>query len=634
MRKLLWPFALMALAFLATVAAEASAGGEEAVHPVQTPVIPAGLVVESVPQGHEKILHLGIVIHVVNREQPLWVYKQVCDDEVVPAFLNEVKEKDPELAKTMAERIVVQMHQPTDTIWIYVKDGHPAEMDYGRKLGEMAVRRLNALDQAKRVQLMGQLTREKNEIEAKLQESEKQFRSLERSVADTIIDKQLLGQQLSSMKNEFTHAELKKAELETKLNLLDKKAAEVKDTVSSEQIAALEKTAQELEMQIYEQSSDDDAKRFAIILRQKEEEFRRVSSLYERKTISQAEMEKAQAELELAEADYERARRIESLLRDRLAQVRDDLKKAKEEFSKTGGLALATVIAEKTLECESELAAIQGKTDNLAKRIVEIERRIDEYRSREYVLQEETAKNEKLQRDFAKLANEEEQLDLRIRAGVEISKLPERYCKVGGYSDIGEEQPGTYEVVGELKKPGTFKMAARTTLSQAVAAAGGLTANADAENVVVLRAAKREAPTPGGAGPWDVQRHLINCTAIMKGESPDDFILQPDDMLIVPNKGSAEARAPHIWTYEIMGQVRNPGSYALRDGLTVVEAIARAGGSHYANERKVVVIRKEGGSTRRHEIDCLAILVGKAQDDFLIMDGDTIFVPKKGSLGL
>lgn len=534
MRKLLSPFALMALAFLATVAAGVSAGGGEAVHPVQTPVSPAGLVVESVPQGHERILHLGIVIHVVNREQPLWVYKQVCDDEVVPAFLNEVKEKHPELAKTMAERIVVHMQQPTDTIWVYVKDGFPAEMDYGRRLGEMAARRFSALDQAKRVELMGHLTKEKNELGAKLQEWEKQFRSLERSVADTIKDKELLRQQLSSMKNERIQAELRKAEFETKLNLLGRKAAEVKDTASSEQISALEKTAQELEMQIYEQSSDDVAKRFAIILRQKEEEFRRVSSLYERKTISQAEMEKAQAELELAEADYERARRIGSVLQNRLAQVREELKQAKEEFSKTGGLALATVIAEKTLECETELASVQGKTDNLAKRIVEIERRMDEYRSREYVLQEETAKNEKLQEDFAKLADEEEQLDRRIRAGVDISKLPERYYKVGGYSDIAEEQPGTYEVVGQVKTPGTFKMAARTTLLQAVAVAGGLTANADAENVVVLRAAKREPPAPQAS--WNVQRQVVDCTAMIEGESPDDFILQPDDMVIVPSK--------------------------------------------------------------------------------------------------
>lgn len=539
MRKVMLPFISMALVCFATVVAEGPAGGEEVGQPAETPVSPAGLAPGPVAQGRPRILHLGIVIHVVNREQPLWVYKQVCENEVTPALLNEMKHKDPELAKTVAKGIVVQMNQPTETVWVYFKDAYLAGVeDYGRRLGEMAVRRFNALDQAKRVELMGQLTKEKSDLEAKLQESEKQFRSLERYVADGVMEKDLLRQQLSSMKNELTQAELKRAELETKLSLLDRKAAEVKDTVSSEQIAALEKTAQELEMQIQEQSGDDAIMRCEIILRQKEDEFQRVSKLRESSMVSESEMQKAQAELELAKADYDKAKRIGSLLQDRLAQVREDLKKAKEEFSKTGGLALATVIAEKALECESELASVQGKTDSLAKRIMETERRIDEYRSIELGLQEERAKNEKVQKDFINLVEEEKQLDRRIRAGVDVSKSPERYCKVGGYSDIGEEQPGAYEVVGEVKKPGTFKMAARTTLLQAVAAAGGLTANADAENVVVLRAAKRETATPEAS--WDVQRHVVNCTAMTKGESPDDFILQPDDTVIVPGKSSAK----------------------------------------------------------------------------------------------
>ena len=540
MRKTMLPFISMALVCFATVAAEDPAGGQNAAQQVETAVSPAGLVVEPGAQLPVQILHLGTVIHVVNREQPLWVYKQVCEDEVIPAFLAEMKEKDVELAETMAERIVVQMHQPTDTIWVYIKDAYPQRMNYGRRLGEMAARRFNALDQAKRVQLMGQLTKEKNDLEAKYRESEKQFRSLERYLADTIGETDLLRQQLTSMKNELTQAELKRAELETKLNLLGSKAAEVKDTVSSEQIGALEKAAQELEMQIQEQSSDDAIMRCEIILRQKEDESERVSGLREGAMVSEAEMQKAQAELALARGDYERAKRIGSLLRDRLAQVREDLKKAKEEFSKTGGLALATVIAEKTLECESELASVQGKTESLAKRIVETERRIDEYRSLEPALQEERAKNEELQKDLINLVEKEKQLDRRIAAGVDISKSPEQYCQVGGYSDIGEEQTGTYEVVGEVNKPGTFKMGARTTLLQAVAAAGGVTANADAENVVVLRAAKKEVPAPSGLGSWDIQRHVVDCTAIIKGESPDDFILQPDDTVIVPGKSSAK----------------------------------------------------------------------------------------------
>jgi chromosome segregation ATPase len=488
-----------------------------------------------------QVLHVGIVIHVVNREQSLWVYKDTCEKEVVPQFLTELKEEDEDVAKEMAEKIIVHIHQPTDTIWIYVRDGLQNKWaDYERKLAETAVRRFNALDQAKRVQLMAQLTKEKNDLEAKVRESEEKLRGLERYVADTKAQSSLLWQELSSMKSELTQSELKKAELETKLNLLARKAAEVKDTVSSEQIAALERTAQQLEMQIGEQSGEDAINRHKIVLKQKEEEFSRIAALRERAVISEAEVQKARYELELAKADYERAQRMMVDVRNRLEKVRADLKKAKEEFAQTGGLALATVIAEKTLECESELASVEGKTRILAKRIAETQQRIDDGRSLDRELEEEKGRCDELKGELAVLTQREKELDDRIRTGVRISKSPKDCYKVGGYSDIGEEEPGTFEVVGEVKKPGTFKVGRRTTLLQAIAAAGGVTKNGDAKNVVILCATKKAAPAAATPESWDVRRRVVDLMAIMKGEAPDDLIIEPDDTVIVPRKESAE----------------------------------------------------------------------------------------------
>lgn len=529
---------LTALMFILAVTAEVPAGGPRAASEPEA----AALVIEPAPQGPGQIPHAGIVIHLVNPEQSLWLYKQVYETKVIPQFLTELKEQDADVANEMAERIIVHIHQPTNTIWVYVRDGcqNPKWADYAMKLGEMGVRRFNALDQAKRVQLMAQLTKDKSDLEAKLRKSEQKLRGLERYVADAKAESSLLWQQLSSMKSELTQGQLKKAELETKLKFLARKAEEVKDTVSSEQIAALEKAAQQIEMQVEEQGSEDTdtIKRYQMILMQKQRELERVMDLHKKAFISQAEVEKAQFDLEMAKNDYEGARRKMGDLRQRLERVRADLERAKENFAQTGGLALATVIAEKTLECESELASVEGKIPSLARKIEETEKRIDEYRSLDRELEEEKARNDQVGKQLAGLVQKEKQLDRRIRVGAKISRSPKDCYRVGGYSDIGEEQPGTYEVVGEVKKPGSFKALPRTTLMEAMVAAGWFTDNADAHNIIVLRAAKEGAPEASGGESRAVRSYVLDFMPILKGKA-DDFTIEPDDTVIVPSKESA-----------------------------------------------------------------------------------------------
>lgn len=81
-------------------------------------------------------------------------------------------------------------------------------------------------------------------------------------------------------------------------------------------------------------------------------------------------------------------------------------------------------------------------------------------------------------------------------------------------------------------------------------------------------------------------------------------------------------------SYEVMGDVRMPGTREFSGGISIVSAIARAGGfSDYGDERNVVVIRQDGS---RHIVDCRAILTGKGGTDFLIQPGDMIWVQRKG----
>ena len=85
-------------------------------------------------------------------------------------------------------------------------------------------------------------------------------------------------------------------------------------------------------------------------------------------------------------------------------------------------------------------------------------------------------------------------------------------------------------------------------------------------------------------------------------------------------------------TYAVVGEVRNPGIFALQKG-TILTAIARASGfTDYADRDDVIVMRATGpGLSERHRVDCQAILKGKAED-FPIEPNDIIWVDRKGFL--
>jgi polysaccharide export outer membrane protein len=80
--------------------------------------------------------------------------------------------------------------------------------------------------------------------------------------------------------------------------------------------------------------------------------------------------------------------------------------------------------------------------------------------------------------------------------------------------------------------------------------------------------------------------------------------------------------------FYVLGEVAHPGAYPVRGRLTVVQALALAGGpTEFANDRKVVVIRNAGdGSQTRFKVDARDVLAGNAPA-LPLQPGDTVFVP-------
>jgi polysaccharide export outer membrane protein len=79
----------------------------------------------------------------------------------------------------------------------------------------------------------------------------------------------------------------------------------------------------------------------------------------------------------------------------------------------------------------------------------------------------------------------------------------------------------------------------------------------------------------------------------------------------------------------ISGQVRTPGVYRLRSETSLLQMIPMAGGfAEWANQKKILIIRKEGGKEKRFTVNYKKILTGKDPESNVILKaGDTIIVP-------
>lgn len=72
--------------------------------------------------------------------------------------------------------------------------------------------------------------------------------------------------------------------------------------------------------------------------------------------------------------------------------------------------------------------------------------------------------------------------------------------------------------------------------------------------------------------------------------------------------------------FYVLGEVRNPGEYQFRPGMTVMAAISMAGGYTYrANQRKVAITRSVGGEEQ----------TGTARENATVLPGDRIRVYEK-----
>ena len=166
-------------------------------------------------------------------------------------------------------------------------------------------------------------------------------------------------------------------------------------------------------------------------------------------------------------------------------------------------------------------------------------------------------------------------------------------------------------VTGEVRNPGSYALTGDMTLIEALAKAGSTTPSASDE-VVVVRGGKgaEQAATPGDGR--DTRR--INLKNLQSGAAAsENLALRDGDTIFV-----AKAELTYV-----LGQVKNPGSYAIRSDTTVLQALSLAGGvTPTGAMNRTRIIR----ATRDEKTDTNEI---KAKLTDIVQPGDTIMVPER-----
>ena len=194
--------------------------------------------------------------------------------------------------------------------------------------------------------------------------------------------------------------------------------------------------------------------------------------------------------------------------------------------------------------------------------------------------------------------------------GEEIAKkLKNFYVNPQVSVEVAKFRSQNVFVFGQVHAPGQYPLSGNMSILQALAAAGSPTAAA-ASYVVISRPAGSEPrlPTQESGGGTSLR---ITMRELQSGQMPKGFALRDGDTVTIPK---AE-------TIFVTGQVKIPGPYVIESELTVMQAIAMAGGAtDKGAPNRVRIFRTVDG--KQQEVKGV-----KLSDP--VKAGDTIDVPQR-----
>ncbi len=162
---------------------------------------------------------------------------------------------------------------------------------------------------------------------------------------------------------------------------------------------------------------------------------------------------------------------------------------------------------------------------------------------------------------------------------------------------VTQMQSQQVSVLGQVNRPGRFPLEGKRLLSDVLAMAGGLTADAS-DSVTVIR--YRDGRP---------QREEVDIVGMFRStELKDNGQMQGGDVVYVE-------RAPRFYIY---GEVQRPSQYRLERNMTVLQGLAMAGGLTARGTERGVRIKRQGPDGK--------IQVLQAKHDDLLKADDVVYI--------
>ncbi|HEY6332514.1 MAG TPA: SLBB domain-containing protein, partial [Blastocatellia bacterium] len=132
-------------------------------------------------------------------------------------------------------------------------------------------------------------------------------------------------------------------------------------------------------------------------------------------------------------------------------------------------------------------------------------------------------------------------------------------------------------------------------------------------------AAASATPNDDGDDPPKFELVKVNINGLLRGNFQENVVIQPGDMVHIPPSD----------VFFVTGEVHAPGSFPLKEGTTLRQAISLAQGTTFeASSVHGIIFRENINTGKREEIhvDIKQIMAGK-KEDVIIQPNDVVIVP-------
>ncbi|RJP84271.1 MAG: periplasmic polysaccharide biosynthesis/export protein [Desulfobacteraceae bacterium] len=156
-------------------------------------------------------------------------------------------------------------------------------------------------------------------------------------------------------------------------------------------------------------------------------------------------------------------------------------------------------------------------------------------------------------------------------------------------------------ILGGVNTPGLYELKGQTSLLELISKAGGLTKEASNQAII-----QRNQENNKGK-----KAITVNLSELMeKGQSSQNLSIVNGDNIYIPKKK----------VFYVTGEVKSPNSYDYEEGLTVIQALTKAGGvNDKAAPGRIKIIRSTNGKEE---------LLERVKMDLQVEANDVIVVPE------